>query len=441
MAQDIRLDLIVDDKGSAVIRNAALKSISAFDALQARSTNVSKIMRSNFKTVAGSLGSIVDKILNWKTALAGLVVGAGFGALAKSALTTASSFENMRLSLDTMTKGQGAATLRELNEWALKMPVNTEKAVKSFIMMKAMGLDPTISQMTTLVDTMSALGGNAEVLEGIARALGQISTKGKVSAEELMQLAERGVPVFDILREKFGEVDSSTISAGQAIEAIFAGLDERFGGMAKKQQSAWSGMVETIKSYYTEFQKMVMESGVFDYLKEKLSGMVDWLDQAKWSGQMEEFAQGISDWIVPKLKEVEEFVRGIKSSFGDWKPVLQDVKGVLDAIWAVIKLAASGINGLVKLANWYEGTTQAAADEARRLTANKYPLGQPPSIEGGGALSYEEGGQVVGGGSKAVTVVNNFNQNLSRSDINNIAQESQRQAYRDEGGWLNYNFR
>jgi tape measure domain-containing protein len=234
----IRLELVVDDKGSVALSNAALKGIFALDRLRVKSSMVARLMRSSFASVKSGIGGIIDKLMNWKTALASLVGFGGFGLLANQTINGASSFENMRLSLDTMTKGQGATTLNQLNEWALKMPVNTQKAVQSFIMMRAMGLDPTLAQMTTLVDTMSALGGNAETLEGIARALGQIQTKGKVSAEELMQLAERGVPVFEILRERFGEVDTSSLNAAQAIEAIFAGLDERFGGMSKKQQNA-----------------------------------------------------------------------------------------------------------------------------------------------------------------------------------------------------------
>lgn len=56
--------------------------------------------------------------------------------------------------------------------------------------------------MTTLGNTVAAVGGNSETLNNIARALGQIQTKGKLSAEEMNQLAENGVGAWDILSKQ-----------------------------------------------------------------------------------------------------------------------------------------------------------------------------------------------------------------------------------------------
>jgi len=41
------------------------------------------------------------------------------------------------------------------------------------------------------------MGGTAETVDGIAMALGQAWTKGKLQAEEMNQMLERGVPVYD----------------------------------------------------------------------------------------------------------------------------------------------------------------------------------------------------------------------------------------------------
>ncbi len=89
-------------------------------------------------------------------------------------METGVSMDRMRMSLDTITRGRGAEWFDKLNKWAMTMPINTEKAIESFSMMRAMGLTPTIKDMTTLVDTTNALGGSPEIMEGISRALGQI---------------------------------------------------------------------------------------------------------------------------------------------------------------------------------------------------------------------------------------------------------------------------
>ncbi len=137
-------------------------------------------------TVGKEARSVSGVLFSLKTALA----GAGMGLLAKDTLDTASSFEQLETKLDALTKGKGPETLEEINEWALEMPVNTQKAVDSFAMMQAMGLDPTIEKMETLVDAASIFG--EDTMPRVARALGQMQTLGKLSAEELNQMAEAG---------------------------------------------------------------------------------------------------------------------------------------------------------------------------------------------------------------------------------------------------------
>ena len=57
-------------------------------------------------------------------------------------------------------------------------------------------------------DAVSAVGGNTETLNGVATALTQISMKGKVSAEEMQQLAERGIPAYKLLAEGMGVTEA-----------------------------------------------------------------------------------------------------------------------------------------------------------------------------------------------------------------------------------------
>ena len=204
----------------------------------------------------------------------------GLTSLAKWALNSSSGFERMQISLDTITKGRGLEWFNKLNEWALKMPVNTEKAIQSFTMLKAMGLDPTIKDMTILVDTASALGGQAGALEGLARALGQIVTKGKVSAEELMQLAERGIPAYEILREKLNltanqvaNIGNEAINGQKAVDALLEGMNEKFGGQAAKIDKTYGGIIEGISSNWKEFMRLMMDTGPFSFVKGQLESV------------------------------------------------------------------------------------------------------------------------------------------------------------------------
>ena len=286
-----------------------------------------------------SLKGTINQVASLRTGIVALTAGYGLQKLASGFIEVGSSVDQMKISLDTITKGDGEAWFKRLNEWALKMPVNTEKAIKSFTMMRAMGLQPTIKDMTTLVDTTSALGGQSDTLEGIARALGQIKTKGKVSAEELMQLAERGVPAYEILKEKLSltsdelnNLAKSGTDAGVAVNALLEGMADRFGGQSAKIQMKWAGLTESLKSYWTEFRRMVMGSGVMEFLEKSLARVISKLDEMYKSGEMDKWAKKVAIGTLEAFKSLLLGTQKFAESFVKiWRPVKNAVSHIINA--------------------------------------------------------------------------------------------------------------
>lgn len=325
--------------------------------------------------LAGGVSWIAGKLVGLKTLALGALAGWGVATLAADFTSVGGRMEAMQVSLDTLAnKGvkwvqemvgssgiskwsrsvmeDGRKLFEELNTWALKMPVNTESAIKSYTMMRAMGLIPTIKDMTILVDTTSALGGQSDALEGIARALGQIKTKGKVSAEELMQLAERGIPVYQILADKLhltadqmNNIGTSGITADQAIAAIMSGLEERFGGQSVKMQSIWQGLMESLRSYWVEFQRLVMGSGLMTWLESKLLLVTGSLDRWAANGQLKAWAQATSDAVVGFLTDV--WNEGVEL-YNWWQQNNAWIAEDFEKIWAWIKYLGSQLNDWLK---------------------------------------------------------------------------------------------
>ncbi len=82
----------------------------------------------------------------------------------------------------------------------------------------------------------ASLTGDSNAVDRVARALGQIQTKGRLAAEEVRQLAEAGIPVYQILREELNltaeemqNIGKAGIGASTAINAIVEGMTKRFG--------------------------------------------------------------------------------------------------------------------------------------------------------------------------------------------------------------------
>ena len=223
----LKLEITVDDKGSVHVKQFGDKTERE---LKNVGRAVDTLDRKNKASIA-----------TWKKlalAAAGAFAVFGAGRAARGFLETASSFEDMEAKLDAITKGRGVETLERINQWALDMPVNTKEAINAFSMMAAMGLDPTIAKMQILVDVSSVMGD--EVLPRVARALGQIQTLGKLSAEELNQLAEAGINARKYLKEAFGgktvaEIQKAEIAISDVVKAIWDGLEKEFKGSAKRR--------------------------------------------------------------------------------------------------------------------------------------------------------------------------------------------------------------
>src|SRR3990167_1631929 len=116
----------------------------------------------------------------------------------------------------------------------------------------------------------AAMGGNSQMIDRVTLALGQMSAKGKVSGQEMLQLTEAGIPAWRYLAVAVGvstaEVQKMTekglIPADKAIQAILAGMREDFGGMMENQSKtaagAISNLVDTMEEIGTTIGELVL---------------------------------------------------------------------------------------------------------------------------------------------------------------------------------------
>lgn len=411
----------------------------AKQAVRSNSARINKFLgktQREFKNTTRSIKRMATSIFSLKRLAVGAFVGWGVKRLADSFIETGSSMDKLQLSLDTITKGEGAEWFKKLNEWALKMPINTQKAIQAFTSMRAMGLKPSIADMTTLVDTTSALGGGADVLLGISRALGQIKTKGRVSTEELLQLAERGIPAFEILRDKLGltseqlgNIGRQGLDAQTTIDALISGMQDRFGGQSEKMQTMWAGMIESLKSYWTEFKRLVMSSGVMEYLENNLADLVAWVGDLYESGELQMWAEDVADAIVDLGEDIKDF---IYATIGDWdmftlkvsnafnslRSWINNIMPVLKTLWKMLTAIARAFDAVGS----FIGTAAATAyTGAESLAQGSYQTGTGPAGLPSTGLFYGHKGEIVknpqesamersggGGGGLHITVAPTF---------------------------------
>ena len=336
MHKPLILKIDVDEKGRPKV-DLLNKSLKQTENQAKRSSQSVKLFAGSLKASRSILNGVTGAVFSLK----GAFVALGLGYLGKSAINTAAGFDAMRISLDTITKGKGTETFKKLNEWALRMPVNTERAIQAFTKMRAMGLNPTIDQMTVLVDTTSALGGSADIMDSISMALGRIQAKGKASARDILMLTERGVPAIEILREKlndtsigFENISNSTHKSSAIIQALLAGMSERFGGLSSKIQNSYIGLMETLRSEFKEFLRLIfMEGGVLKGIEAVLRKITDKISELRKEGKLDEWAKSTANAIfdlvkisVPAINLMLQAVQLVGHAFFGWVMIMDTVK-------------------------------------------------------------------------------------------------------------------
>lgn len=224
-------------------------------------------------------------------------------------------YEQAHMAMSVMLKDyeQASRMMTQLSDFAAKTPLTNQQADKAAQMLLAYGFEAKnlMPVMRDLADATAAIG-NPQAFESIARALGQINTKGKLSAEELRQLTEQGIPALDIIREKLNltekqvaNIGRAGITSDQAISALLAGIQERYGGAADALSKTTGGMMSTISDNILLAAREILQpmKNVFDGV---LNNMVTSLNKSL-SVLRESGVGGLFEHLIPP--ELHEAVR------------------------------------------------------------------------------------------------------------------------------------
>lgn len=140
------------------------------------------------------------------------------------------------------------------------------------LMGMGMELQDVNKWIPTLGDMASVMGGGTETIKGVGVALGQMSAKGKVSAEEMGQLAERGVNgwqmIADAMGLSVGEVrklsEDGKLLAKDALPMIQAGMAKTFGGGTATYMQSTAGQFDQLKEGASQFAGQLTQ-GAYEY--------------------------------------------------------------------------------------------------------------------------------------------------------------------------------
>lgn len=199
--------------------------------------------------------------------------GIGLGLLMKQSLDTVVSMDRLRRGMSTLEgSAEGAeARLADLRETAKLPGVDFEQAVKADIKLRAVGVSADISKQAIIQfgNALSLAGGTASDLDGVILALTQIISKGKVSAEEINQIAERVPQVRRVMQNVFGTSDTDALQKMKMTAEEF--VTSLIGGFSELDR-ATAGLDEQMSDINTSI-KTATDAMMSGFIGESIGGM------------------------------------------------------------------------------------------------------------------------------------------------------------------------
>lgn len=252
---------------------------------------------------------------------------AGITAAGAVGVKTAAQLETAQIGFTTMLgSGEKAqAFLKDLTNFAAKTPFELPGLQQSASQLVATGIatEKVIPIMTTLGNITSGMGTGSEGIQRAVVAIQQMNAAQKISAEDLNQLRDAGVPVYELLSKATGKSTQQIAAMAQAgklgkkeLDALMATLEsgvglERFNGLMEKQSQSLSGLWSTAVDTFSIGMATAIEP-VIPLLKEGLGGATQWLGDVAIPAVVEgagHFASFIRTDLGPALTNVGDFIR------------------------------------------------------------------------------------------------------------------------------------
>lgn len=344
-------------EGAAAAQAAAAATVAAANARVAGSA-------AGAAGAMNTMGASGVASLSGISGILGHLVGPlGFAALIAVIAKTGVGFNDFmarqEIAFTTMLGSASGAKefLSDMLAFAKTTPFSFPELTASAQKMVAFGIESSkvVDIMRTLGDATVGSGGSMAELQGLGIVLGQVSAKGRLMGQELLQFAERGIPALTVLANKSNmsvadfqeKVSKGQVRSEEAITNLIDGLRDGTTGingttaaydglMAKvKESNIFSSAFDSFKSGFRTMSAELTES-----LTPALVAMVNIGGDAM--GAVKGIAAAFNGMAGP-TKSVSIAIAGVLIAGRLLGPVLQrTVGGALTSMGASLSSVAIG---------------------------------------------------------------------------------------------------
>src|SRR5690625_2307806 len=197
-----------------------------------------------------------------------MVAGGAITGLGVAALRTGVQYNTLqqttRAALTTiMGSAEGAnAQMDKLDDFARNSPFAKQVFIEAQQQMLGFGIEAqkVLPYLDSIQNAVAATGGSNQDIAELSRIFSTVHANAKITARDLMMFGQRGVDAATIIGSQMGktgaqirdEITAGTLDAGEALDALASGMDERFGGAAENVKETFDGAVDRVKAAWRD---------------------------------------------------------------------------------------------------------------------------------------------------------------------------------------------
>lgn len=215
----------------------------------------------------------------WSTA-GQAMLGAGLAitginvAVAKTGIEYNTLQQSSRAALSAILGGakQANAQMDQLDAFARTSPFAKDVFIRAQQQMLGFGIEArkVVPYLSAINEAVAATGGSNQDIAELTRIFSQIQAASKITATDLMQFGQRGVDAASLIGSQMGktgaqireDITAGTLDAGVALDALAAGMTQRFEGASAGVKNTMTGAFDRVKAAWRDLSSAIMEPAV-----------------------------------------------------------------------------------------------------------------------------------------------------------------------------------
>lgn len=307
-------------------------------------------------TAAMSIGALAGPV--------GLAVGgavalvAALGTVAYQSALTANNVENLRKGIITLadSESEGRKLYSTLIDIASRTPFERQDVIEMGRSLLGAGIEAERipDYVYAIGDAVTTIGGTAQNIDSVTTAIGRMQLGGKLSYEQMVQIQENGIPVFQLLADATGRSTEEIIKLAQdGLLPAKGNLDILIGAMQGQYGDAMASQMGTASQSASNLADAWQDASTSlgNYVQPLVTGTINLLtDLVNWTNQAGQdfirWGRGVDAQIAEMWSSAMSWTSKAWADAGTWISEATKVTGQYISESMTVKNITALVNGL-----------------------------------------------------------------------------------------------